>query len=97
MPEVRLACVVGVPHPKWDERPIAVVELEEGKTKLTLRDVRKHCAEHFAKFQLPDDLVIWPKVPVSGTGKIDKKEVRAKLAKLKYVLPALRQQARSKL
>uniref|UniRef100_A0A7S4DT90 AMP-dependent synthetase/ligase domain-containing protein n=1 Tax=Lotharella globosa TaxID=91324 RepID=A0A7S4DT90_9EUKA len=68
MPQVRLACVVGVPHPKWDERPIAVVELEEGKTVLSLTEVRKHCAEHFAKFQLPDDVLIWAKVPVSGTG-----------------------------
>ncbi|GAB5369672.1 hypothetical protein AAMO2058_001425400 [Amorphochlora amoebiformis] len=88
--EVHLACVVGVEHPVWDERPIAVVQLENPKSTISLERIRSHCATRFAKFQLPDDVVIWEEVPISGTGKIDKKIVRARLKSNGYVLPALR-------
>eukprot|EP00466_Bigelowiella_natans_P016580 jgi/Bigna1/87362/estExt_fgenesh1_pg.C_190162 len=83
--------VVGVFHPKWDERPIVVIELADKSRKApTLKEIRKHCARVFAKFQLPDDVLVWNEIPVSGTGKIDKKVIRAKLKSMNYKLPQLR-------
>jgi len=95
LPNIKHAAVVGTQHPRWDERPIVVIELTEKKGPAPdLKQVRAHCAKIFAKFQLPDDLLIWDEIPVSGTGKIDKKVIRAKLQAADYVHPELR---RSKL
>ncbi len=91
MLQIKHACVIGMPHPTWDERPIVVVELlDSTKHAITLEEVRAHCSKKYAKFQLPDDVLVWKEVPVSGTGKIDKKVVRAKLRAQGYVLPKLR-------
>ena len=78
------------PHPRWDERPVAVLVLEDAARPVTLQAVREHCAASFAKFQLPDDLVVWEELPLTGTGKVSKKDIRAKLKEQGYVLPELR-------
>ncbi len=83
------ACVVGMPHPKWDERPVALVKLQEG-TQLTAEQVKQHCATTFAKWQLPDDVIFVDSIPLTGTGKMDKKAVRADLQAKGYLLPDLR-------
>lgn len=104
---VSLVAVVGVPHPSWDERPIAIISLQSGAESNTqwtpvaqdgvvdghasiTEHVRTHCAQTFAKFQLPDDVLLWDSIPVNSTGKIDKKGIRAQLAKEGYTLPALK-------
>eukprot|EP00483_Globobulimina_turgida_P004696 UN04705 len=86
MDEVELACVVGVYHPKWDERPIAIVQVRDGE-KLTKEQVLKHIATKFAKFQLPDDVLFWKEIPLTGTGKMSKRTVRDMLRKDKYKVP----------
>ncbi len=88
---VAQACVVAVPHPKWDERPVAlVVPSTEGSVQADA--VIAHCAEKFAKWQLPDDVIFVDCVPLTSTGKMDKKVVRADLQAQGYLLPDLRQQ-----
>jgi fatty-acyl-CoA synthase len=84
--------VVARPHPKWDERPVAVLMLEGGGSAsdtLTKRVVA-HCATVFAKYELPDDVLVWEELPLTGTGKLDKKVVRARLDAEGYTLPSLR-------
>ena len=75
--------------PRWDERPVALVVRAPG-TKVSTDEVRRHCAERFAKWQLPDDVLFRDALPLTTTGKIDKKAVRAGLAAEGYVLPELR-------
>lgn len=74
-PGVKIAAVVGIPHPKWEERPLLVIEPHAG-ANVEPRDVLAHMAKHMAKWQLPDEVMIAP-VPLTATGKIDKKALRA--------------------
>ncbi len=83
------AAVVAQPHPKWDERPVALVILVEG-ANVTRELILEHCAEIFAKWQLPDDVIFVEEIPLTSTGKIDKKTIRAQLESESYVLPDLR-------
>ena len=85
---VAQAAVVAVAHPKWDERPIAVVVAPGGQ--ITREQVIEHLAKRFAKWQLPDDVLFEKAIPLTSTGKIDKKRIRAELAERGYVLPDLR-------
>lgn len=89
MPEIAQAAVVAQPHPKWDERPVAMVIMAEGKT-LDQQAVIDHCAKTFAKWQLPDEVIAVESIPLTSTGKIDKKVIRAKLEEDGYKLPDLR-------
>eukprot|EP01084_Bolivina_argentea_P133333 235296_1 len=84
--EIDLACVVGVTHLKWRERPIVIVKLHKNK-KLTKRDVLRHISKKFARFQIPDDVVFWNDIPLTSTGKLSKKTVREMLKKQNYKLP----------
>jgi fatty-acyl-CoA synthase len=89
MDGVAMAAVVAQPHPKWDERPVAlVVPSEDGAA--TAESVIAHCAKTFAKWQLPDDVLFREALPLTSTGKIDKKAIRAELAAEDYRLPELR-------
>merc|ERR1711871_109334 len=88
LPEVAACAVVAVPHPKWDERPVAVCVAAPGCT-LNHATVLKHCSSAFAKFQLPDDTIVWKELPYTGTGKLDKKTVRKMLQERGYKLPSL--------
>ena len=71
--------VIGVPHPKWNERPLLVVVKAPGAdpTKAQILDV---LASKIAKWQLPDDVVFVDTLPMTATGKISKKDLRAKFA-----------------
>lgn len=94
MPEISNVVVIAQPHPKWEERPVAVVVLSpeaapDAAANIVER-VRSHCLGQYAKFQLPDDVLVWPELPVSGTGKLDKKAIRDKLEQQGYILPTAR-------
>ena len=86
---VAQACVVAVPHPKWDERPVALVVLAS-ESAVEASQVVEHCATRFAKWQLPDDVLFIETIPLTSTGKMNKKVVRANLKEQGYVLPDLR-------
>jgi fatty-acyl-CoA synthase len=73
-PGVKIAAVIGVPHPKWEERPLLVIETHEGEA-ITREAVMAHLAPRVARWQLPDDVIFAP-VPLTATGKIDKKVLR---------------------
>ncbi len=86
MSGVAMAAVVAHPHPKWDERPVAIVVLAEG-SKVTAEAIRDHCDGEFAKWQLPDEVLFRTELPLTSTGKIDKKAIRAQLTEEGYQLP----------
>ena len=89
---VAQACVVAQPHPKWDERPVALVILEAGK-EVAQQTILQHCETAFAKWQLPDEILFVDAIPLTSTGKMDKKVVRADLESQGYQLPSLRGEA----
>ena len=74
-PDVSEAVVIALPHAKWDERPVAVIVPRAGHTP-TVDSVRAHLAPHFAKWWLPDDVILVDSIPRSGTGKYLKSVLR---------------------
>lgn len=86
-PAIANAAAIGVPHPRWDERPI-LVAVPSGDDRPSLEDMREHLSEHFAKWQLPDDVVWVDELPMTATGKVSKLNLRKQLAD--YVHPELR-------
>jgi len=83
-PKIREAAVIGVPHPRWSERPLACVVLEEGQ-EMTVAEVIDHLAPSVAKWQLPDDVVFIDEVPKTSVGKFSKRTLRERFAD--YQLP----------
>ena len=86
---VAQAAVVAAPHPKWDERPIAIVIKAAGADP-SPEAILAHCEGRFAKWQLPDEVLFRDEIPLTSTGKIDKKNIRAALDAEGYQLPDLR-------
>ncbi|MFT4251454.1 MAG: long-chain-fatty-acid--CoA ligase, partial [Caulobacter sp.] len=85
-PKAALAAVIGVPHPKWDERPILLVKLKEGETA-TKEEFLDFLQGKIAKWWMPDDVVFVDEIPLGATGKIDKKVIRQRMKD--YVLPTI--------
>jgi fatty-acyl-CoA synthase len=76
-----MAAAIGVKHPKWEERPILLVVPRPGKTP-KCDSVLAHIAQHFAKWQLPDEVVVVDALPLTGTGKINKRELRVQFGQV---------------
>jgi fatty-acyl-CoA synthase len=74
-PAVREAAVIGVPHPKWQERPLAVVVLNDGETA-PAEELREFLSAKFAKWQLPDAFVFAAEIPRTSVGKFRKTALR---------------------
>ena len=89
---VAQACVVAQPHPKWDERPVALVVPKPG-AEISKEDILAHASKTFARWQLPDDVLFVESIPLTSTGKMDKKVVRADLESKGYKLPDLQDKA----
>jgi fatty-acyl-CoA synthase len=70
------AAVVGVRHPKWDERPLLIITLKAGRS-ISRSQLMAHLAPHVAKWWLPDDVVVVEQLPYTATGKIKKSELRS--------------------
>ena len=75
-PAIREAAVIGLPHEKWVERPVAVVALREGKT-VDEPAVKAWLGERIAKWMIPDRVVFVDALPRTGVGKFLKRELRA--------------------
>jgi acyl-CoA synthetase (AMP-forming)/AMP-acid ligase II len=82
-PAVKEACVVGVPHPKWQERPLAAIVLKDGKAA-TAQELRGFLAATFAKWQLPDAFVFLDAIPRTSVGKFKKIALREQFADWKW-------------
>jgi fatty-acyl-CoA synthase len=74
-PKVAEAAVIGVTHPKWDERPLLVIVLRKGETA-TKDDILGFMQGKVAKWWLPDDVVFVEDIPHTATGKIQKTTLR---------------------
>jgi fatty-acyl-CoA synthase len=76
-PGVLEAAVVGFPHPKWEERPMAFVVLREDfEGKLSKDEILDYIRPKFAKWQLPDDIRFVDEIPKTSVGKFDKRQIR---------------------
>jgi fatty-acyl-CoA synthase len=76
-PDVVEAAVIGVPDPKWDERPLACIVCAEGSA-VTAADLQGFLADKVAKWQLPERWAFIDEVPKTSVGKFDKKVLRAR-------------------
>jgi acyl-CoA synthetase (AMP-forming)/AMP-acid ligase II len=82
-PAVKEACVVGIPHPKWQERPLAAIVLKDG-ARATAEQLRAFLAQSFAKWQLPDAFVFIDAIPRTSVGKFKKLALREQFANWKW-------------
>ena len=82
-PAVKEACVVGLSHPKWAERPLAAVVLREGATA-SEQELREFLAKSFASWQLPDAFVFVDAIPRTSVGKFKKTALREQFAGWKW-------------
>jgi fatty-acyl-CoA synthase len=85
-PAVAEAAVIGVPHPKWQERPLACVVVKPGE-QVTKEELMEYLTPRVAKWWLPDDLVFIDEVPKTSVGKFSKKDLRTRFAD--YQLPTV--------
>jgi fatty-acyl-CoA synthase len=83
-PKVAEAAVIGVRHPKWDERPLLIVVLKKDQSA-SKDDILRFMQGKTAKWWLPDDVVIVDDIPHTATGKIQKTVLRERFKD--YVLP----------
>jgi fatty-acyl-CoA synthase len=74
-PAVSQACVIAIPHEKWDERPLAAIVLREGESA-TEDELHTHLEEDFAGFWLPDAYEFVESIPMTATGKFQKLKLR---------------------
>ena len=82
-PDVAEACVIGLPHPKGDERPLLLVVQAEGKT-VERDEMLKYYEGKIAKWWLPDDVVIVKELPHTATGKLLKTKLREEYVDYKF-------------
>jgi fatty-acyl-CoA synthase len=73
--KVALAAVIGVPHPKWEERPLLIVKLRPGE-RATREEILSVLEGRIARWWMPDDVLFVEEIPFGATGKIDKKRLR---------------------
>jgi fatty-acyl-CoA synthase len=85
-PAVAEAAVIGVKHPKWDERPLLVVVLKQGQGA-TRDEILGFMQGKIANWWMPDDVVFVPEIPHTATGKILKTALREQMKG--YVLPTV--------
>jgi fatty-acyl-CoA synthase len=78
-PKALIAAVIGVPHPKWEERPMLLVQLKPGHTA-SAEEFIAYLDGKIAKWWIPEEVRFVDEIPLGGTGKIDKKLIRQKMA-----------------
>ena len=74
-PAVAEAAVIGVNHPKWDERPLLIVIKKKG-LEVTKEEILDYMRKKVAKWQVPDDVVFVDQLPHTATGKLLKTKLR---------------------
>jgi 3-(methylthio)propionyl---CoA ligase len=76
-PSVAAAAVIGVKHPKWQERPLLFVVRKPGQS-LEPHEILAYLAERVAKWWVPEEVIFLESLPVGGTGKVQKAVLREK-------------------
>ena len=71
------AAAIGLPHPKWDERPLLVIVRKPG-SDVRREEVLAALSGRIARWWMPDDVVFVDEIPHTATGKISKLELRAR-------------------
>ena len=89
-PKALMAAVIGVPHPKWDERPLLLVKLKDGETAQA-SEILDYLDGKIARWWMPDEVLFVDEIPLGATGKIDKKVIRARYQD--HVLPTARRES----
>ena len=84
-PAVAMAACIGVPHPKWDERPIVAV-VKKPDAQVSREELLAFYEGKTAKWQIPDDVVFVDAIPIGATGKMLKTKLREQLKD--YKLPS---------
>jgi fatty-acyl-CoA synthase len=74
-PKVALAAVIGVPDPKWEERPLLIVELRAGESA-TREEILGVLEGRIARWWMPDEVLFVDEIRLGATGKIDKRRLR---------------------
>ena len=77
-PAAELCAVIGIAHPKWDERPILVVKLKPGSAA-TREEFLSFLEGKIARWWMPDDVIFVEDIPLGATGKINKKLIRQRM------------------
>ena len=80
---VQEAAVISVPHPKWAERPLAIIVLKP-KQHADEADIRAHLAKQFVKWMVPDGYVFVDAIPRTSTGKFLKTKLREQYREWKW-------------
>src|SRR4029079_17245268 len=76
-PGVLEAAAIGIPHPKWDERPLLLI-IRDDDSHVTEGEIRDHLSREVAKWWLPDAIEFVDELPHTATGKLSKKDLRDK-------------------
>ena len=85
-PDVAEAAVIGMAHPKWDERPLLVIVRKEGRDP-SKADILGYMEGKIAKWWMPDDIAFVDEIPHTATGKIQKMDLRKQFQD--YTLPTI--------
>lgn len=75
-PAVFEACVIGIPHDKWGERPLACVVLKDGAQPAGKEELLQFLNERVVKWWLPDDILFLPAIPKTSVGKFLKRSLQ---------------------
>jgi fatty-acyl-CoA synthase len=78
-PAILEAAVIGVPDPRWDERPLAAVVIRQGQT-VSIDELREFLGARVARWQVPERWAFVASLPKTSVGKLDKKQIRAQYA-----------------
>jgi acyl-CoA synthetase (AMP-forming)/AMP-acid ligase II len=82
-PGVAEAAAIGLPHPKWDERPLLVI-VRKDDAAVTREAVLAHLNGRIAKWWMPDDVAFVDEIPHTATGKISKLELRERFKDYRF-------------
>ena len=69
------AAAIGVPHPKWDERPLLIIVKKPG-ADVSKEHILAYMTGKIAKWWMPDDIIFADEIPHTATGKISKLQLR---------------------
>jgi len=82
-PEIAAAAVIGMPHEKWDERPLLIAVLNESSS-LTKQEALAWFESKVAKWWIPNDCIFIDSIPMTATNKISKKDLRIQFVGFKF-------------